>query len=203
MLRCRCRASGDRAARRFVAASRLARPQRAVVPPGGSFGHAAHPGERQTGGTLPRAGRAAVCARRGVSSLPTVRASRRFGMHERPYAPVAVLIIVSVLVALGTVAASLSPAIGRDRERLADLDAMAPTVPRGPNHRPLSRVERRLGVCTRGSTAIPRESGRRRGGWARLVPSDGAGDQRRVPAECVAATDPRRQLVLMKCRRSD
>jgi 4-amino-4-deoxy-L-arabinose transferase-like glycosyltransferase len=111
--------------------------------------------------------------------------------------------IVTTLVTLGTVCACFSPAIGRDRERLADLDAMASTVPR----------TRTVGLCPesnddwglhawfqrRFQVSLDAGEGRRREWFLRTVRGPGGC----VPAECAAATDPRRQLVLMKCRRSD
>ena len=110
--------------------------------------------------------------------------------------------MVTTLVTLGTVGASFSPAIGRDRERLADLDALASTAPR----------MRTIGLCPesnddwglhawfqrRFQVSLDAGEGRRRD-WFLQTARGPAGC---VPAECAAATEPRRQLVLMKCRRS-
>jgi len=111
--------------------------------------------------------------------------------------------IVSAVLALGTLAASLSPAIGRDRQRLADLDALASTVPQGQT----------IGICPESNDDWGLHA------WFERrfhVSLDAAGGQRRdwflwtaragngcLPATCAAVTDAGRQLVLMKCRRAD
>jgi hypothetical protein len=111
--------------------------------------------------------------------------------------------IVSAVLAVGTVAASLSPAIGRDRERLADLDALASTVPDGQT----------IGICPESNddwglhawferrfhVSLDAAEGRRRDWFLRTARAG----NRCLPATCAAATDAGRQLVLMKCRRSD
>jgi len=115
---------------------------------------------------------------------------------------VAINIAITLLI-LGTVGGSLSAAVGRDRDRLADLDAMASTVPRTQT----------IGLCPesnddwglhawfqrRFQVSLDAGEGRRRD-WFLQTARGPAGC---VPAACAAATDPRRQLVLMKCRRAD
>jgi hypothetical protein len=95
------------------------------------------------------------------------------------------------------------PALGRDRARLANLDALAPSVPRGVTagicpdansdwglH---AWFERRFRVSL--DAADPG-----RHDW--FVASTGSGATCR-PAGCAAVTDPGQKIILMKCVRSD
>jgi hypothetical protein len=107
------------------------------------------------------------------------------------------------LVVLATAAASLAPGLGRDRERLADLDAVAAVVPFGQT----------VGLCPESNSDWGLHA------WFERrfrVSLDAAGGARRAwfldtrranvscaPADCTAATDPQRPLVLMTCRRAD
>ncbi|MEP7308651.1 MAG: glycosyltransferase family 39 protein [Acidobacteriota bacterium] len=114
-----------------------------------------------------------------------------------------ILNIATGLVVLGTVAGSLAPGLGRDRERLADLDALAAAVPLGQI----------VGLCPESNSdwglhawferqfrvSLDAADGARRDWFLETERAKGAC----VPAACTAATDPRRPLVLMKCRRAD
>jgi 4-amino-4-deoxy-L-arabinose transferase-like glycosyltransferase len=125
-------------------------------------------------------------------------AARGFGTQRRRTA----LAVVTAVIFLGTAGAALSPAIGRDRERLADLDAMEPMIPRN----------RIIGLCPESNddwglhawferrfhVGLDATEGTRRD-W--FLQTAGA-TSRCAPVECAAATDARRQLVLRKCRRS-
>jgi 4-amino-4-deoxy-L-arabinose transferase-like glycosyltransferase len=108
---------------------------------------------------------------------------------------------LSVLVLLVAMGISYVPALGRDRPRLADLDVLEASVPRGTTIGicPESNgdwglhawFERRFAVSLDAAHGQERE-------WflATAAPRPGC-----PPAGCTPATDPRRQLVLMKCSR--
>ena len=65
----------------------------------------------------------------------------------------AVTTMVTVALVLVTIGAAWVPAVGRDRARLADLDAIEPSVHAG---RPSASARNRtaIGACTRGSSAV-------------------------------------------------
>jgi len=111
--------------------------------------------------------------------------------------------IVTGLVVLGTAAGSLAPALGRDRERLADLDALAAAVPLGQT----------VGLCPESNSDWGLHAWFERRFRVSLDAAAGAQhawflDTRRAhggcaPQDCTAATDPQRPLVMMRCRRAD
>jgi 4-amino-4-deoxy-L-arabinose transferase-like glycosyltransferase len=111
--------------------------------------------------------------------------------------------LVSLFVIAGTVGAAYAPALGRDRVRLANLDVLAPTIPRSVT----------AGICpdANGDWGLHAWFQRRfrvsldaadAGGHDWFVASTGAGPTCR-PAQCSAVTDPAQEIVLMKCVRSD
>ncbi len=107
--------------------------------------------------------------------------------------------IDTVLVFLGALSGAFAPGLGRDRERLADLDSLAALMP----------VGRTIGLCPESNNdwglhawlerlfhvSLDASSGRSRDWFLRV--REGCS-----PADCRAASDDRRSLVLMKCRRS-
>jgi hypothetical protein len=101
------------------------------------------------------------------------------------------------------VGAAYAPALGRDRARLANLDVLAPTIPRSVT----------VGICPdansdwglhawfqrRFRVSLDAADG---GAHDWFVASTGAGQKCR-PAQCSEVTDPALEIVLMKCVRSD
>ena len=110
--------------------------------------------------------------------------------------------IVIVLLFFGTIAGSLAPVLGRDRERLAEIDAIAAVVPLGQT----------VGLCPESNSDWGLHAWFERRFRVSLDAGDTPHtwflDTRRArgscaPANCTAATDPRRPMVLMRCRRAD
>jgi 4-amino-4-deoxy-L-arabinose transferase-like glycosyltransferase len=107
--------------------------------------------------------------------------------------------MLTALVVVVTIGAAFTPALGRDRTRLADLDVLEPTVPRGETVGicPGSNddwglhawFERRFRVSLDAAHGSQRE-------WFLDTAGSRAGCP---PAACRPATDPGRQLVLMRC----
>ena len=107
---------------------------------------------------------------------------------------------LSVAILVLAAAAALVPTLGRDRARIADLDALATTMPRDAviGICPAANadwglhawLERRFNVAIDATPERPH-------GWFLQTP---VADQRCVPSFCVAATDPSRDLVLLRCR---
>ena len=107
----------------------------------------------------------------------------------------------AVFIIFGTITASFVPALDRDRQRLADLDALEPMAPRGVT----------VGICYAASgdwglhawferrfhVSLDTALGSRRDWFLQTAPP-AAGCP---PATCAPATDPSRQLILLKCRR--
>jgi 4-amino-4-deoxy-L-arabinose transferase-like glycosyltransferase len=112
----------------------------------------------------------------------------------------AVAAMVTAALLLVTIGAAWVPALGRDRARLADLDAIEPSVPRGATIGicPESNgdwglhawFERRFLVSLDAATAAQPE-------WFLQTGASPPCS----PVSCAPATDPSRQLVLLKCRR--
>ena len=106
---------------------------------------------------------------------------------------------MSVVVLLVAIGVSYVPALGRDGPRLADLDVLAASVPTGAT----------IGICPesngdwglhawferRFAVSLDAAHGPRRE-WFLATAAPRAGCP---PVGCTAATDPGRQLVLMKC----
>ncbi|MEO8259806.1 MAG: hypothetical protein ABI868_20845 [Acidobacteriota bacterium] len=106
---------------------------------------------------------------------------------------------LSAVAFLAAIAGAFVPALGRDRSRLAVLDALASSVPRGATVGicPGSNgdwglhawFERRFVVSLDAANGTQRE-------WFLATDAPGPGCP---PANCTAVTDPRRQLILMRC----
>jgi 4-amino-4-deoxy-L-arabinose transferase-like glycosyltransferase len=108
---------------------------------------------------------------------------------------------LTAVVLLLTIVAALVPAIGRDRDRLADLDVLESTIPRGAT----------VGICPasnddwglhawlerRFRVSLDAAHGSQRA-WFLETAAPHAGCP---PGTCRPETDPARQLVLMKCDR--
>jgi 4-amino-4-deoxy-L-arabinose transferase-like glycosyltransferase len=107
--------------------------------------------------------------------------------------------LLTAAVVLVTIGAALTPAVGRDRARLADLDVLESSIPRGETmgiclasnddwglH---AWFERRFRVSLDAAHGSQRE-------WFLETAGSHAGCP---PAMCRPATDPARQLVLMRC----
>jgi hypothetical protein len=131
---------------------------------------------------------------------PTVRSlAGSFDLTRRR----TVLNVAGALLLVGTVAASASPALGRDRERMADLDAIASAVPR----------DRIMGICPESNadwglhawferrfrTSLDAREGKARDWFLRTS----AGSHSCVPSRCTGASDPERPIVVMTCRQPD
>ena len=138
----------------------------------------------------------AIAAASMLASTAAVGVTRLAGHRMIITATAAIVMIV----ALG---AALSPAAGRDRRRLADLDAIATAVPRGAI----------IGICPQSNddwglhawferrflASLDAAHGHERD-WFLKTPAAGTGCPR---AECRAVTDTTRDLVLMRCQHSD
>ena len=111
--------------------------------------------------------------------------------------------LVSVLVIIATVGAAYAPALGRDRARLANLDVLAPSIPRSVT----------VGICPGANSdwGLHAWFQRRfrvsldaadpgRHDW--FVATTRAGQTCR-PGPCTPVTDPTLEIVLLKCVRSD
>jgi hypothetical protein len=107
--------------------------------------------------------------------------------------------LLTAAVVLVTIVAAFTPAVGRDRARLADLDVLESTIPRGETvgicmaanddwglH---AWLERRFRVSLDAANGSQRQ-------WFLKTAGSQAGCP---PATCRPVTDPARQLVLMKC----
>ena len=115
----------------------------------------------------------------------------------------ATLRLVSAALVLGAIGAAMAPGLGRDRERLANLDAVAPAVVRdtvvgicpeaNADWGLHAWFERRFQVGLDATGQVRRE-------WFLKTPSSRSGCP---PSSCVAATDPAQVLVLMKCPRAE
>jgi 4-amino-4-deoxy-L-arabinose transferase-like glycosyltransferase len=129
---------------------------------------------------------------------PTVAsASERFAVRARDR----VVIAASAVVLLVAIGVSYVPALERDRPRLADLDVVAASVPRGAT----------IGICPdangdwglhawferRFDVSLDAAHGPRRE-WFLATAAPQAGCP---PVDCAPATEPGRQLVLMRCSR--
>jgi 4-amino-4-deoxy-L-arabinose transferase-like glycosyltransferase len=115
--------------------------------------------------------------------------------------------LLTAAVVLVTIGAAFTPAVGRDRARLADLDVLESTIPQGKtvgiclasNHDwgLHAWLERRFQVSLDAAHGSQRE-------WF-LITKDHKGPETAgsisacPPATCIPATDPGRQLVLMRC----
>jgi 4-amino-4-deoxy-L-arabinose transferase-like glycosyltransferase len=109
--------------------------------------------------------------------------------------------ILTIVLALGTLAASAYPGLGRDRARLAEIDGVARTVPR----------DQTIGLCPASNADWGLHA------WfERLfrVSLDATGQPRRwflraanengcVPVECERGDDSRSELELLRCRAAD
>jgi hypothetical protein len=129
---------------------------------------------------------------------PTVAAvSARFAGRPRE----GIIHSVSAVVLLVAIGISYLPAMGRDHPRLADLDVLAASVPRGATIGicPESNgdwglhawFERRFHVSLDAAHGLQRE-------WFLAIAPSQPGCP---PVDCTPATEPGRQLVLMKCAR--
>jgi hypothetical protein len=129
---------------------------------------------------------------------PTVAAmSERLGAAARDR----LVNSMSAVVVLAAIGASFVPALGRDRPRLTNLDVLAASVPAGMTIGicPESNgdwglhawFERRFGVSLDAAHGAQRE-------WFLATGAPEAGCP---PVGCTPATDPSRELVLMKCSR--
>jgi hypothetical protein len=108
---------------------------------------------------------------------------------------------LSAVILLTAIGVSFLPALGRDQSRLTDLDVLAATVPRGMTIGicPGSNgewglhawFERRFGISLDASHGAQRD-------WFLATGAPEAGCP---PVGCTPATDPRRELVLMRCSR--
>jgi hypothetical protein len=110
--------------------------------------------------------------------------------------------LACLIMLLGTIGAAYAPALGRDRARLANLDALDPSVPRDAT----------VGICPaanddwglhawferRFRVSLDAADGRDRGWFLRTARAACS-----PPARCLAVTDPTPDLVLMKCVRSE
>jgi 4-amino-4-deoxy-L-arabinose transferase-like glycosyltransferase len=111
--------------------------------------------------------------------------------------------LLTAAVVLVTIGASFTPAVGRDRARLADLDVLESTIPQGKtvgiclasNHDwgLHAWLERRFQVSLDAAHGSQRE-------WFLITRDTVTKDISACPpAMCRPATDPARQLVLMRC----
>jgi 4-amino-4-deoxy-L-arabinose transferase-like glycosyltransferase len=112
--------------------------------------------------------------------------------------------LVSLIMILGTLGAAYAPGLGRDRARLANLDALDPSMPRGAT----------VGICPsandewglhawferRFRVSLDAVEGRAHD-W--FLKTARAGESCHPPAQCLAVSDPTLDLVLMKCVRSE
>jgi hypothetical protein len=133
----------------------------------------------------------------GLGAGPTARVAA-FRLGTRRWR--SVINIVTALMVLGGTLGAFAPGLGRDRARLADLDALAGKMP----------VGRTIGLCPESNNdwglhawferlfhvSLDASSGMSREWFLRVKGSC-------QPAGCTAASDVRRSLVLMACRRSD
>lgn len=129
----------------------------------------------------------------------TVRTAEVAG---RRLAAVAVNSLSAVLLA-ATVVAAFSPGVGRDRRRMAEIDVLAQTIPRGAT----------IGICPESNgdwglhawfqrrflVSLDAADGRRRD-WFLTTAAAGTAC---VPPSCQPTTDPSRELVLLKCSLAD
>ena len=132
-----------------------------------------------------------------VALAPTVTATIN---HLTPRRAV-IVTTLSALIAVGAAVGAFVPAVGRDRARLADLDALAADVPYGAT----------IGICPEANddwglhawfqrrfhASLDAASWRERA-W---LLKTGAGQGECPPARCRATTDPSRTLVLLTCPR--
>jgi hypothetical protein len=107
--------------------------------------------------------------------------------------------LVTATIVLVTIGAAFTPAVGRDRARLADLDVLESTIPRGET----------VGICLESNddwglhawferrfrVSLDAAHGPQRQWFLKTGSQTGC-----PPATCRPATDPARQLVLMRCR---
>jgi 4-amino-4-deoxy-L-arabinose transferase-like glycosyltransferase len=112
--------------------------------------------------------------------------------------------LACLIMLLGTIGAAYAPGLGRDQARLANLDALDPSVPRDAT----------VGICPtanddwglhawferRFRVSLDAAGGRDRDWFLRTAR---AGEACSPPARCLAATDQALDLVLMKCVRSE
>jgi 4-amino-4-deoxy-L-arabinose transferase-like glycosyltransferase len=135
-----------------------------------------------------------------LAIAPTVRSlAGRF--HETRWRVVPNL--AGALLLVVAVGASVSPALGRDRQRMADLDAIARAVPRN----------RIMGICPASSadwglhawferlfrTSLDAREGQGRDWFLETA----AATRSCVPSRCSEASDPERPLVVLACRQPD
>jgi 4-amino-4-deoxy-L-arabinose transferase-like glycosyltransferase len=133
----------------------------------------------------------------GVMLFPTViRFAERMASHGRRK----IVHGATGVIVLGTVVAAFVPALERDPERLADLAALAPAVPRG---RTISICADRLGDWglhawfERLYHVSLDGSGSPLGEWFLRTSQDRPDC---LPSPCMPMTDPQRDLLLMRCR---
>jgi hypothetical protein len=135
-----------------------------------------------------------------LAIAPTVRSlAGRF--HETRWRVVPNL--AGALLLVVAVGASVSPALGRDRQRMADLDAIARAVPRN----------RIMGICPASNadwglhawferlfrTSLDAREGQGRDWFLETA----AAARSCVPSRCSEASDPERPLVVLACRQPD
>jgi 4-amino-4-deoxy-L-arabinose transferase-like glycosyltransferase len=142
----------------------------------------------------------ALAAARVIAPTLAAAAARIAARRTGVGVPAVVNALAAVLL-LVTIGAALMPSIGRDRDRLADLDVLESTIPRGGivGICPASNddwglhawLERRFRVSLDAASGSQRE-------WFLETSGPRAGCP---PATCRPQTDPSRRLVLMKCDR--